>query len=167
MLNRNEALNLMERLQMNLTYKRLERNELSMCADTLIKAFKEEPWNENWTFEQAYTRLDELMSARVSRGYIALDSEEKIVVGMVIGRIMTYMSQKELWLDEVSIHPAYQRKGIGTRMFEYVKRELQEEPEEISNIVLTTMRGYPSVAFYEKNGFHIEECVIFMEGTVR
>ena len=112
---------------MNLTYKRLEKNELSMCADTLIKAFKEEPWNEDWTFEQAYTRLDELMSARVSRGYIVLDSEEKIVVGMVIGRIMTYMSQKELWLDEVSIHPAYQRKGIGTRMFEYVKRELQED----------------------------------------
>lgn len=151
---------------MELIYKRLEQNEISMCADTLIKAFKEEPWNEDWTFEQAYTRLDELMSARVSRGYIVLDSDEK-VVGMVIGRIMTYMSQKELWLDEVSIHPAYQRKGIGTKMFEYVKRELQEEAEEISNIVLTTMRGYPSVSFYEKIGFHIEECVIFMEGAAR
>ena len=122
---------------------------------------------ERLEIELIYKRLDELMSARVSRGYIVLDSEEKIVVGMVIGRIMTYMNQKELWLDEVSIHPTYQRKGIGTKMFEYVKRELQEEPEEISNLVLTTMRGYPSVGFYEKNGFHIEECVVFMEGSVR
>ncbi len=152
---------------MELIYKRLEQNEISMCADTLIKAFKEEPWNEEWTFEQAYTRLDELMSARVSRGYIVLDSEEKVVVGMVIGRIMTYMSKKELWLDEVSIHPNYQRKGIGTRMLEYVRGELKEEPEEISYIVLTTVRGYSSVSFYEKNGFETDENIIFMEGTAR
>lgn len=156
-----------EKFEMELIYKRLEENKISMCADTLIKAFKEQPWNEDWTFEQAYTRLDELMSARVSRGYIVLDREEKTVVGMVIGRIMTYMSKKELWLDEVSIHPNYQRKGIGTRMIEYVKRELKEEKEEISNIVLTTMRGYPSVGFYEKNGFHTDENVIFMEGAAR
>ncbi len=152
---------------MEFLYKRLEQNEISMCADTLIKAFKEEPWNEDWTFEQAYTRLDELMSARVSRGYIVLDSEAKIVVGMVIGRIMTYIDKKELWLDEVSIHPDYQRKGIGTRMLEYVKRELNAENEEISNIVLTTMRGYPSVSFYEKNGFHTDGNVIFMEGAAK
>ena len=152
---------------MEFIYKKLEQNEISMCADTLMKAFKEEPWNEHWTFEQACTRLDELMSARVSRGYIVFDSEEKIVVGMVIGRVMTYISKKELWLDEVSIHPDYQRKGIGTGMLEYVKRELNEEADEISNIVLTTMRGYPSVTFYEKNGFYTDENVIFMEGSAR
>lgn len=152
---------------MELKYKRLEQNEIPMCADTLIKAFREKPWNEDWSFEQAYTRLDELMSARVSRGYIVLDNEKKIIVGMVIGRIMTYMSKKELWLDEVSIHPNYQRKGIGTRMLEYVRTELKEEFEEVSYIVLTTMRGYPSVSFYEKNGFHTDENVIFMEGAAR
>lgn len=37
---------------MNSTYKRLEQNELSMCEETLTKAFKEEPWNDNWNFEQ-------------------------------------------------------------------------------------------------------------------
>ena len=157
----------MERLEMELIYKRLEQNEISMCADTLIKAFKEKPWNEDWTFEQAYTRLDELMSAEISRGYIVLEREGKTVVGMVIGRIMTYMSKKELWLDELSIHPDYQRKGIGTGMLEYVRRELQEESEEISNIVLTTVRGYPSVSFYEKNGFLTDENIIFMKGAAK
>ena len=152
---------------MELIYKRLEQNEISMCADTLIKAFKEKPWNEDWTFEQAYTRLDELMSAEISRGYIVLEREGKTVVGMVIGRIMTYMSKKELWLDELSIHPDYQRKGIGTGMLEYVRRELQEESEEISNIVLTTVRGYPSVSFYEKNGFLTDENIIFMKGAAK
>ena len=152
---------------MEYIYKKLEQKEISMCADTLMKAFKEEPWNENWTYEQACTRLDELMSARVSRGYIVFDPEKKVVVGMVIGRIMTYLGKKELWLDEVSIHPNYQRKGIGTKMLEYVKQELKVENEEISNIVLTTIRDFPSVRFYETNGFSIDENVIFMEGSVR
>lgn len=152
---------------MELVYKRLEQSELSKCADTLIEAFKEEPWNEKWTFKQAYTRLDELMSARVSRGYIVFDNDTMTVVGMVIGRIMTYMSQKELWLDEVSIHPNYQRKGIGSEMMKYVRSELNEENDKISNIVLTTVRDYPSVSFYERNGFKTDENIIFMEGNVR
>lgn len=49
-------------------------------------------------------------------------------------------------------------------MLEYVRGALKEEPEEISYIVLTTVRGYPSVGFYEKNGFKIDENIIFMEG---
>ena len=152
---------------MELIYKRLDESDISKCAKTLIEAFKAEPWNENWTFEQAYTRIDEIMSGRVSRGYIVFDKEKNVVVGMVIGRIMTYISKKELWLDEVSIHPDYQRNGIGTKMFEYVKQELCKENDEIDHIVLTTMRGYPSVAFYEKIGFHIDENVIFMEGAAK
>ncbi len=152
---------------MNIIFKKLEPNEISMCAETLISAFREDPWNEEWTFEQAHVRLEELMSAKVSRGFIVLDMDTKTVVGMVIGRIMTYLSNKELWLDEVSVHPDYQRKGIGTRMFEYVKQELQQEDSSIRNIVLTTMRGYPSVSFYENIGFRMDENVIFMEGTVK
>lgn len=152
---------------MNLQYKRLEQNDISKCAETLIKAFGEAPWNEKWTYEQASTRIDELMSARVSRGYIVYDSDNDTVVGMVIGRIMTYLDKKEIWLDELSIHPDYQRMGIGTKMLSYVKSELAKEPEEIKFIVLTTERGYPSVSFYEKNGFEVDENCISMAGSAK
>ncbi len=52
-------------------------------------------------------------------------------------------------------------------MLEYVRRELKEESEEVSYIVLTTERGYPSVNFYKKNGFETNENIIFMEGAAR
>lgn len=152
---------------MNLQYKRLEKNDIPKCAKTLMKAFGEAPWNENWTYEQASIRIDELMSARVSRGYIVCDNDNDTVVGMVIGRIMTYLDKKEIWLDELSIHPDYQRMGIGTKMLSYVKSELAKEPEEIKFIVLTTERGYPSVNFYEKNGFEVDENCIFMAGSAK
>ena len=113
----------------------MKQSDIENCALTLIKAFKEEPWNENWTYEQAYTRIDEIMSARVSRGYVIYDGDT--VVSMLCGRIMTYLGFKELWVDEFSVHPDYQRQGIGTKMIEFVRMQLKEETEKISYIVLT------------------------------
>lgn len=142
----------------------MQQKDIEKCALTLMKAFKEEPWNENWTYEQAYTRIDEIMSARVSRGYVVYDGD--IVVSMLSGRIMTYLGFKELWVDEFSVHPDYQRQGIGTKMIEYVREQLKQETEKISYIVLNTERGYPSVKFYEANGFEADESLVFMAADV-
>ena len=117
----------------------MKQKDFEKCASTLIEAFKEEPWNENWTYEQAYTRIDEIMSARVSRGYVIYDGDT--VVSMLCGRIMTYMGFKELWVDEFSVHPDYQRQGIGTKMIEFVRTQLKKETEKISYIVLNTEKG--------------------------
>ena len=63
---------------MNIKFKVMEEKDLKGCALQMIKTFKEEPWNEVWTYEQAYTRFDEIMSARVSRGYVAYDGDTVI-----------------------------------------------------------------------------------------
>ena len=144
----------------NMGFRIMQQKDIESCAQTLIKAFGEEPWNEKWTFEQAYTRIDEIMSARVSRGYVIYDGDT--VVSMLCGRIMTYLNFKELWVDEFSVHPDYQRQGIGTKMMEFVRAKLKEEKEKISYIVLNTEKGYPSVKFYEANGFEIDESLVFM-----
>ncbi len=145
-------------------YRVMKQEDFKNCALSLMKAFKEEPWNEEWTYEQAYTRIDEIMSARVSRGYVIYDGE--VVVSMLCGRIMTYLGFKELWVDEFSVHPDYQRKGIGTSMMQYVREQLKQEQEKISYIVLNTEKGYPSVKFYEANGFKADESLVFMAADV-
>lgn len=145
-------------------YCKMTEEDFGPCAYELMAAFKEEPWNENWTYEQAYTRIDEIMSARVSRGYVIYDGDT--VVSMLSGRIMTYLGFKELWVDEFSVNPAYQRQGIGTSMMNYVREELKKEEEKISYIVLNTEKGYPSVKFYEANGFKVDDSLVFMAANV-
>jgi len=145
-------------------YHVMQQKDIGNCARTLMKAFKEQPWNEDWTYEQACTRIDELMSARVSRGYVLYDGDT--VVSMLCGRIMTYLDFKELWVDEFSVHPDYQRRGLGTGMLRYVREQLRQEKEKISYIVLNTEKGYPSVKFYEANGFRADESLIFMAADV-
>ena len=145
-------------------YRLMTNEDYGPCAYELMAAFKEVPWNENWTYEQAYTRIEEIMSARVSRGYVIYDGD--VVVSMLCGRIMTYLGFKELWVDEFSVNPKYQRQGIGTSMIEYVREQLKQETEKISYIVLNTERGYPSVKFYEANGFKADESLVFMAADV-
>lgn len=147
-----------------MVYRIMEQNDIAACALTLIEAFREEPWNEKWTYKQAYTRIDELMSARVSRGYVLYDGNT--VVSMLCGRIMTYLDFKELWVDEFSVHPDYQRRGFGTKMLEFVREQLKNEPEKISYLVLNTEKGYPSVKFYETNGFKADESLVFMAAEI-
>ena len=136
---------------MSLTFRKMTANDFPACAEELIAAFRVEPWGETWSPNQAFTRIDEIMSARVSRGIVCMDGAK--CVSMLCGRIRTYQDQNLFYIDEFSVHPQYQRQGIGSRMLAFLREELKQEPQPISPMSLITEHGFPSVAFYEKNGF--------------
>ena len=159
---------------MNLKYKIMNEEDFEGCAYELIEAFKEEPWNEEWTFEQAFTRIDEIMSARVfvkritrvyyMYRYVVYDGDT--VVAMACGRIMTYIDFKELWIDEFSVNTLYQGKGVGSKLIEFIRNELKKEKSKISYLALNTERDYPCVSFYENNGFRASETNLVMFANV-
>ena len=139
-------------------FRLIQDSDLDACAKSLMATFKAEPWNENWTYDEALMRIDELMASRMSRGYVIEDGMD--IVGMCIGRVMTYTGFRELWIDEFRILPTHQGKNLGSELLAFVKAALNKE--NIENYCLTTIKGYPSVKFYEKNGFKQSETVIFM-----
>ena len=145
-------------------YRELNETHLKHMATLFVKAFNTYPWNEEWTFEQAFTRIDEIMSARVSRGYVVYDGDT--VVAMACGRIMTYIDFKELWIDEFSVNPLYQGKGVGSKLIEFIRNELKKEKSKISYLALNTERDYPCVSFYENNGFRASETNLVMFANV-
>ena len=130
---------------MPLTFRRMSTADSPACAQELIAAFREAPWNEFWTTEQALERIDGIMSARVSRGIVCMDGER--CVSMLAGRIMTYQEKKLFYIDEFSVHPAWQRQGVGSRVLARLCEALQQEPHPVSHMSLITERGFPSVAF--------------------
>ncbi len=138
--------------------KKLTKDDYDLATKEIILAFQVPPWNENWTYEQAYTRIEEIMDSRVARGYVMY--QDGIVVSTLIGRIMTYLDYKELWMDDFSVHPDYQGQGIGKRMLNHVKEEMKKE--NIRYLILNTTRGYDCVEFYKRNGFEKIESMITM-----
>lgn len=147
----------------NIIFRPMEPSDFDGCAKELMLAFGQEPWNEKWTYSQALSRIEELMSASVSRGYVAMDGD--MVVSMMCGRLMTYLDCMDYRIDEFSVHPEYQRMGIGSLMMDYVKREISSEARTVC-ITLVTEKGFPSVAFYEKNGLKQDDNSVFMIGKV-
>ena len=143
---------------MEYIFRTVKETDFESCASGLMSAFKEDPWNENWTYEEAFQRIDELMASRMSRGYVAVAGEQ--IVGMCIGRLMTYTGFRELGIDEFSIHPGFQNQGLGRKLLDFTKDEVSKEG--IFNMCLTTIKGYPAVGFYEKYGFKISQSVLFM-----
>ena len=88
------------------------------------------------------------------------------VVAMACGRIMTYIDFKELWIDEFSVNPLYQGKGVGSKLIEFIRNELKKEKSKISYLALNTERDYPCVSFYENNGFRASETNLVMFANV-
>jgi len=140
-------------------FRKIIEDDYRTCAISLVESFKEEPWCENWTFNQAFERINEMMASKMSRGYVIVDNTG-LVVGMCIGRIMTYLDFKELWIDEFSVNPSVQGRGLGNLLIGSAKKEL--EKENVRNMALTTEKGSPAVKFYEKNGFRVSDRIVFM-----
>lgn len=133
-------------------------SDLEQAAKLLVDTFIQEPWKEEWTVELAKTRIEEFMSGPMSIGYVY--EENKEIIGVMCGRQSTYLCGKEYFIDEFFISPSQQGKGIGTKMINYAKNDLQQQG--FVNMVLNTEKEYPSETFYKKNNFKIKESLIFM-----
>ena len=59
---------------------------------------------------------------------------------------------KEFFIDEFYVRDKNQGNGIGTRMMNYIKKQLIEE--EYTRLVLLTNKEIPAEEFYIKNGFY-------------
>ena len=142
--------------------RRYRPSDLKMAAEVFRAAFAAEPWNEEWTFELAETRIDELMSAPQSIGYVAEDNG--VIQAVLCGRKLTYLHGVEYVIDEFCVSPTVQRSGIGSAILEYARKELTADG--VIAMALLTTRGYPSERFYIKNGFESKDAMTFMYRTI-
>lgn len=145
-------------LKENIVIRRLENKDIKNAAILLKETYAMAPWNEDWTIEVAEERMKELFSCPMAICYVS--EEENQINGVMCGRKITYWSGKEYFVDEFFISPAYQGKGLGSSMLEFVRQDLSKH--EIASIVLNTGKGFPSEKFYLKNGFIQKESLIFM-----
>lgn len=131
---------------------------LNKCSILFQQCFMQEPWNETWTYEQSYQRLKEMLLSPYALGYVLYRDNQ--LIGMILGRQMTYLEKKELWIDEVCILPELHGQHLGSYLLQQTKKECIKL--HIERMVLQTIRGFLSEGFYSKNNFVEEKHLICM-----
>jgi len=124
-----------------------DKSDIPNAAQMLCRVYAEAPYKENWPLDRAEKRITSYLSGSNSRGY-ALTIETQ-VVGYLFGRIITAAKCNNFYVDEMFIHPNYQRKGCGSMALNALPDELKKEC--ITKIELHALAE--DANFYEKNGF--------------
>jgi ribosomal protein S18 acetylase RimI-like enzyme len=139
-------------------FKEMERQNINQIADLFMRVFNEEPWNDAWTFENAYKRLLPMMDRPGFYGMECYENNE--LAGMILGNSEQYFDGISFQIIEFCINNRLQKKGMGTALLDAFTNELKKKG--ISNIFLITSRGLLTEGFYIKKGFVTNEGMILM-----
>ncbi|HEX2729130.1 MAG TPA: GNAT family N-acetyltransferase [Rubrobacteraceae bacterium] len=123
----------------------------------LVSAFNAEPWNERWTLDTARKDMRWTLDAPGALGFVYLEDG---IRGFAAGYREQDADRIIFYLSVLCVSPAYQRKGIGSRLMRHLKETLTEMG--IRSIYLLTDRGTPAETFYEKNGYKVSPQDILM-----
>lgn len=96
-----------------------------------------------WVDEEQEVQFASLWRPTDTR-IIVLDGEE-------IGWVEFRQTGEELFLKQLYISPAYQRKGIGSQVMQL----LEERSGTVKSMALFVLRNNPALRFYRRHGFDV------------
>lgn len=142
-----------------LLMKPFERSMLQEGVDLFMDTFSREPWNDVYeSREQVVTFFENHMANNCFLGYALF--RDGVMLALSIGLKKPYIKGLEYYIDEFCVCAGCQGQGIGTAFLRLIGEDM--ENQNLRAIMLLTEKGFPSEAFYLKNGFKAYEQLVFM-----
>ncbi|AXI30248.1 GNAT family N-acetyltransferase [Priestia megaterium] len=126
---------------------------MQQCIDLYLDVFTRKPWNEQWTEESAKERLTDLLNTPKFIGYLFYDQSD--LIGMIAGHAKKSYSGMTFYVAELCVSASLQGKGYGSAILSRFENELQRH--DINSLYLLTATGGAAQAFYEKNGYAVND----------
>jgi len=130
----------------------IQEDDVRKCAKLYASVFSSEPWNEEWTEDAAYLRLNHFHQ---SQGFVGLIAEDNGVIGFVLGNSEPFLDSDIYYLREMCVLQDLQSNGVGGKLYITLENELKEK--SVKSIYLTTGHDIPAENFYIKHGFKLSE----------
>lgn len=140
----------------------MKAEDLSACAAILCEVYNNELWQCRWSRETAEAYLAEYFESGKFVGYVCEEGWE--ICGAIFCHEKIWWNNSELFVDEMFVLPACQRKGIGTELLKAAETYIKDHL--LAGFTLSTNRYSPAPEFYRKNGFVDAEHVLFMGKVV-
>jgi ribosomal protein S18 acetylase RimI-like enzyme len=130
----------------------IEKQDIKGCAKLFAQVFSSAPWNEPWTEEDAFTRLNHFYE---SEGFLGILIEKDRILGFALGNWEPFYFGNMFYLREMCTDTKLQSQGIGSKVYSALESELTSS--SVKSIYLTTEREIPAASFYKKHGFNYSE----------
>jgi putative acetyltransferase len=117
-------------------------------TENISKLFLEEsskkPYNQGYSLKTSKSRVKDMFNF----GSIYLMIENKDIAGFIS---VAGEGKKDIYIDEFWIKEEYQRKGIGTKLLEFIESRYLKKG--IKSISVMTSKKANALKFYKKYGF--------------
>jgi len=145
-----------------LTFHQFTTEHVVRAARLYTTCFNAPPWDDNWTVEAASKRLETLLSFPNAVGMVAARSAH--LVRLAIGHGEPWTDGLHFSLNELCIHPAEQRQGIGEALLEELMQELRARG--VRSMFLFTEKSSLSESFFREKGFEPDPSSLKLWRTV-
>lgn len=138
--------------------RKMEKSDISACAEILSAVYNNEMWQCRWTRETGEAYLTDYYNGEKFVGFV-IEKEGKIL-GAMFAHEKIWWNNSELYVDEMFVLPEEQRKGYGSMLIKSAEEYVKEK--ELAGLTLCTNKYAPAPGFYRKNGFEDSGAIIFM-----
>jgi len=138
--------------------QRCTLDHLSRYGEIYAEAFRGEPWNDEWSVEDATTHVRELLENKQSYGLECLIDGQ--VVGFILGTSMLFYYGRTFEINDLAVAPCCHHQGIATRLMERLLADM--DAQGIKAVHLITSADGVLPGFYQKFGFRRETEVMLM-----
>lgn len=139
-------------------YSEITEKDLGVMSQLFMEVFNEAPWNDKWTMETAYKRLEAFYKSPGFDGL--LQYEDGKLVALILGIAEEYYDGISFRIIEFCVDRKTQRKGYGKKLLTEFKQRLKMKG--MKEIFLLTLHGPATEGFYEQNGFRTSSSMIMM-----
>ncbi|WBW95291.1 GNAT family N-acetyltransferase [Oceanirhabdus sp. W0125-5] len=127
----------------------IKNEHISKCSELYMRVFNAEPWNDKWTLDTAYKRLNDIYIAPNFEGTLYMEDGE--IKGAIFGNYEQFFDGIHYNLREMFIDNELQGKGIGSKLLNQLEEHLRTIG--VTTIILFTSKGNKTSKFYLKNNF--------------